>query len=65
MLGLQFCALTGLVILTVNLLKYLRVLKIEGEIALLSLYYNNCYMAHQRRTHRKRDLYALCAFNIT
>ena len=38
MLGLQFCALTGLVILTVNLLKYLRVLKIEGEIALLSLY---------------------------
>ena len=37
MLGLQFCGLTGLVILTVNLLKYLRVLKIEGEIALLSL----------------------------
>ena len=62
MLGLQFCALTGLVILTVNLLKYLRVLKIEGEIALLSLYCNNCYTAHHRRTHRKRDLYALCAF---
>ena len=65
MLGLQFCALPGLVILTVNLLKYLRVLKIEGEIALLSLYCNNCYTAHHRRTHRKRDLYALCAFNIT
>ena len=34
MIGLQFCALTGLVILTANLLKYLHLLKIEGEIAL-------------------------------
>ena len=34
MLDLQFCGLSGLVILTANLLKYLHVLKIEGEIAL-------------------------------
>ena len=64
MLGLQFCGLTGLVILTANLLKHLHVLKMEGEIALLSLYCNKCYTAHHRRTHRKRDLYALCAFYI-
>ena len=32
MIGLQFCALTGLVILTANLLKYLHLLKIEGVI---------------------------------
>ena len=30
MLGLQFYGLTGLVILTANLLKYVHVLKIEG-----------------------------------
>ena len=34
MLGLQFCGLTGLVILKANLLKYVHVLKIEGEITL-------------------------------
>ena len=56
MLGLQFCALTGLVILTVNLLKYLRVLKIEGEIALLSLYCNNCYTAKKSVVHIVRFL---------
>ena len=65
MLGLQFCGLTGLVILTANLLKHLHVLKIEGVIALLSLYCNNCYTAHPRRTHRKKDLYPLCAFYIS
>ena len=65
MLGLQFCGLNGLVILTANLLKHLHVLKMEGEIALLSLDCNKCYTAHHRRTHRKRDLYALCAFYIT
>ena len=65
MLGLQFCGLTALVILTANLLKHLHILKIEGVIALLSLYCNNCYMVHPRRTHRKKDLYALCAFYIT
>ena len=65
MLGLQFCGLTGLVILTANLLKYLHILKIEGVIALLSLYCNNCYMVQPRRTHRKKDLYTLCAFYIT
>ena len=64
MLGLQFCGLTGLVILTANLLKYVNVLKKEGEITLLSLDCNNCYTAHHRRTHRKKDLYALCAFYI-
>ena len=32
MLGLQFCGLTGLVIITANLLKYVHVLKIEGEL---------------------------------
>ena len=30
MLGLQFYGLTGFVILTANLLKYVHVLKIEG-----------------------------------
>ena len=65
MLGLQFYGLTGLVILTANLLKYVHVLKIEGEIALLSLECNNFYTAQYRRTHRKKDLYALCAFCIT
>ena len=53
MLGLQFCGLTGLVVLTANLLYYLDVLNIEGEIA-LSLYCNNFYTAHHRRTHRKK-----------
>ena len=65
MIGLQFCALTGLVILTANLPKYLHLLKIEGEIALLLPYCNNCYTAHHRRTHRKKDLYALSTFCIT
>ena len=65
MLGLQFCGLTGLVILAANLLKYVHVLKIEGEIALLSLECNNFYTAQYRRTHRKKDLYALCAVCIT
>ena len=65
MLGLQFCGLTGLVILTANLLKYLHLLKIEGEIALLLPCCNNCYTAHHRRTHRKKDLYALSTFCIT
>ena len=32
MLGLQFCGLTGLVIITANLRKYVHVLKIEGEL---------------------------------
>ena len=54
MLGFQFCGLTGLVILTANLLKYLHVFKIEGEIALLSLFCNNCYTAQHRTTHRKK-----------
>ena len=54
MLGLQFYGLTGLVILTANLLKYVHVLKIEGEIALLSLECNNFYTAQYRRTHRKK-----------
>ena len=49
MLGLQFCGLNGLVILTANLLKHLPILKIEGVIALLSLYCNNCYMVHQKK----------------
>ena len=65
MLGLQFCGLTALVILTANLLKHLHILKIEGVIALLSLYCNNCLMVHPRRTHTKKDLYALYAFYIT
>ena len=65
MLGLQFCGLTGLVILAASLLKYLHLLKIEGEIALLSLDCNNFYTAQHQRTHRKKDLYALCAFFIT
>ena len=65
MLGLQFYGLTGLVILAANLLKYVHVLKIEGEIALLSLECNNFYTAQYRRTHRKKDLYALCAVCIT
>ena len=66
MIGLQFCGLTGLVILTANLLKYLHLLTIEGEIALLLPYCNNCYTAHHRRTHsKKKDLYALSAFCIT
>ena len=65
MLGLQFYGLTGLVILTANLLKYVHVLKIEGEIALLSLDCNNFYTAQHQRTHRKKDLYALCASCIT
>ena len=64
-LGLQFYGLTGLVILTANLLKYVHVLKIEGEITLLSLDCNNFYTARHQRTHRKKDLYALCAFCIT
>ena len=34
MLGLQFCGLTGLVLLESNLLKYPHKLEIEGEIAL-------------------------------
>ena len=63
-LGSQFCGLTGLVVLTANLLYYLDVLNIEGEIALLSLYCNNFYTAHHRRTHRKKYLYALSAFCI-
>ena len=58
MLGLQFCGLTGLVILAANLLKYVHVLKIEGEIALLSLDGNNFYTAQYRRTHRKKDYYS-------
>ena len=45
MLGLEFCGPIGLLILTANLLKYVHVLKIEGEIAVLSLYCNNCYTA--------------------
>ena len=65
MLGLQFYGLTGLVILAANLLKYVHVLKIEGEIALLSLDCNNFYTAQHRRIHRKKDLYELCAFCIT
>ena len=64
MLDLQFCGLSGLVILTANMLKYLHVLKIEGEIAPLLLYCINCYKAHPRRTHRKKDLYALCAYYV-
>ena len=65
MLVLQFYGLTGLVILTANLLKYVHVLKIEEEIALLSLDCNNFYTAQHQRPHRKKDLYALCAFYIT
>ena len=48
MLGLEFCGPIGLLILTANLLKYVHVLKIEGEIALLSLYCNNCYTAKKK-----------------
>ena len=62
MLGLQFCGLTGLVIITANLLKYVHVLKIEGEIALLSLDCNNCYTAHHRRTHRKKRFVRIVRF---
>ena len=58
MLGLEFCGPIGLLILTANLLKYVHVLKIEGEIALLSFYCNNCYTA------KKKVLYALCAFCV-
>ena len=64
MLGLQFCGLTGLVIITANLLKYVHVLKIEGEIALLSLDCNNCYTAHHRRTHRKK-ICTHCSLSIS
>ena len=48
-----------------EMLKYLHLMKIEGEIALLLPYCNNCYTTHYRRTHRKKDLYALSAFCIT
>ena len=64
MLGLQFCGLNGLVILTANLLKHLHILKIEGVIALLSLYCNNCYMVHPWRTHRKK-ICMHCALSIS
>ena len=37
MLGLQFCGLTDLVIFKSNLLKYPHILKIEGEIAFITL----------------------------
>ena len=57
MLGLQFCGLTGLVLLESNLLKYPHKLEIEGEIALLSLYCYNCYTAHHRRTYREKRLF--------
>ena len=61
MLGFQFCGLTGLtgltglVILTANLPKYLHVLKIEGEIALLSLFCNNCYTAQRCASRRNKN----------
>ena len=53
MLGLQFCGLTGLVILAASLLKYVHLLKIEGEIALLSLDCNNFYTA-SKNSQKKR-----------
>ena len=64
MLGLQFCGLTGLVILTANLLKHLHVLKMEGEIALLSLYCNKCYTAHLEELTEK-EICTHCALSIS
>ena len=61
MLGLQFCGLNGLVILTANLLKHLHVLKMEGEIALLSLDCNKCYTAH----HPEKEICTHCALSIS
>ena len=45
--------------------QYHHILTIEGEIALLSLYYKNCQTVHHQRTDRKKDLYASRAFYIT
>ena len=64
MLGLQFCGLTGLVIITANLLKYVHVLKIEGE---LRFYHSTAIIVTQHiieELTEKKDLYALCAFYI-
>ena len=70
MLGFQFwgltglTGLTGLVIFTANLLKYLHVLKIEGEKGFLSLFCNNCYTAQHRTTHRKK-IFTRCALSVS
>ena len=64
MLGLQFCGLTGLVIISANLLKYVHVLKIEGE---LRFYHSTAIIVTQHvieELTEKKDLYALCAFYI-
>ena len=65
MLGLQFCGLNGLVILTANLLKHLHVLKMEGEIALYHSSAINVTRHIIEELTEKKDLYALCAFCIT
>ena len=62
MLGLQFCGLTGLVILTANLLKHLHVLKIEGVIALLSLYCNNLLHGTSSKNSQKKRFVCIVRF---
>ena len=66
MLRLQFCGLTGLVIFTANLLKYFRVFKIEGEIALLSPYYNAIIVTrHIIEELTEKEICTHCALSIS